>query len=283
MRIFWISILLLTVGINNTVAQRFGEPLEGVNSFYAETKQVNQFFRRFNCDEAPDGERYYPGDKLYRDREQRLLYLPELFDKANPSISKEVKQDFIDDIVKGSKPIFLDFHGGKWFAEVNAAFTYNGKRTQAKLFMKLQEEKVGSKWVFEHVIFEPFVKNGIPKQPQSIPAVSPPQKFLHPMSHELDFMNLRKVFSRPEYLFHYLADEPVEGQASAFLYACQKGRIQFISVNEVKFHFMQIDNWYFELSEFNRPGTNRGWLISQLSQISESDKQLLKKYIFQLI
>jgi uncharacterized ion transporter superfamily protein YfcC len=33
---------------------------------YAETKQVNQFFRRFNGEEDEKGERYYPKDRQYR-------------------------------------------------------------------------------------------------------------------------------------------------------------------------------------------------------------------------
>jgi hypothetical protein len=32
----------------------------------ASTKQVNQFFRRFNGEESTKGERYYEGDKDYR-------------------------------------------------------------------------------------------------------------------------------------------------------------------------------------------------------------------------
>ena len=54
-----------------------------------------------------------------------------------------------------------------------------------------------------------------------------------------------------------------------------------VPVQEVKFHFFQIDGWYFELSQFNRPGDNTGWLISNLVKIkNESEKNLLRKYVY---
>ena len=53
------------------------------SELYAETKQVNQFFRRFNNEEDRLGERYYPGDSKYRDSEFRNVYLNMLFDLQN--------------------------------------------------------------------------------------------------------------------------------------------------------------------------------------------------------
>jgi hypothetical protein len=48
----------------------------------------------------------------------------------------------------------------------------------------------------------------------------------------------------------------------------------------VKFHFFQVDGWYFELSEFNRQGYNKGWLISTLMKITDKDKDVLMKFIY---
>jgi hypothetical protein len=61
----------------------------------------------------------------------------------------------------------------------------------------------------------------------------------------------------------------------------RKGNLKFKSVEEMKFHFFQINGWYFELSEFNRPGYNSGWLISSLVKVNnEAEKTLLKKHLF---
>jgi hypothetical protein len=67
---------------------------------------------------------------------------------------------------------------------------------------------------------------------------------------------------------------------SIFLYEIKKGNIQFKSVRNVKFHFFQINDWYFEISEFNRRGHNKGWLISNLVKVPEDQKILLKEYIY---
>ena len=48
--------------------------------FYAQTKQVNQFFRRFNAEEDVRGKRTYTGDSIFRDLKSRKKYLNILFD-----------------------------------------------------------------------------------------------------------------------------------------------------------------------------------------------------------
>ena len=53
---------------------------EDESKLYAETKQVNQFFRRFNGEEDEKGERYYPKDKQYRSEKLRRKYIGMLFD-----------------------------------------------------------------------------------------------------------------------------------------------------------------------------------------------------------
>ena len=73
--------ILLGPGI--LVAQNIGNFVEDESDLYASTKQVNQFFRRFNGEEDFKGERLYPEDKGYRDPELRKKYLENLFDHDN--------------------------------------------------------------------------------------------------------------------------------------------------------------------------------------------------------
>ncbi len=61
---------------------------EDESKLYAETKQVNQFFRRFNGEEDEKGERYYPRDKQYRSEKLRKKYIGILFDDNNGGISR---------------------------------------------------------------------------------------------------------------------------------------------------------------------------------------------------
>ena len=251
------------------------EYLGDESALYAETKQINQFFRRFNSEEDLNGNRLYPKQKGYRDAKFRKKYIKLLFDNETSSIKNELKTAFIGGVTKGSSPEYLNLHGGDWFAKVNAKFTYKGKSENATLFLKIQEEKVGSKWVLMKVFFDPFSR--LFEKPGSNGHSE--KTFIHPMSHELDFMNLRKAFENKEIVEHYAAKEFKPDHLTLFLFEMKKGNLKFENISNVKFHVFQIEDWYFELSHFNRSGNNTGWLISDLLQISGEEKEKLVKYL----
>lgn len=272
-RVFCLSCIFCTS--LPTSAQRINEYLGNESLLYAETKQINQFLRRFNCEESPYGKRYYPGDSLYHNRPTRDKYLKILFDLQNRYLTDSLKQAFIKDVNGTGKPKFLDFYGDDWFAEVKAQFIYQGKPQSATLFLKLQKEEVGHKWVFSQAYFEPFKL--LFSSAESVRGIPP---FIHPQSHELDFMNLHKVFLNKQQVELYASKEYQPDHLTLFLYEIKRGNLKFVTVEKVKFHFLQIENWYFELTEFVRNNNNRGWLISQLVKVPEDKKDVLLKYIY---
>lgn len=241
---------------------------------YAQTKQVNQFFRRFNGEEDEKGERFYPGDKLFRNEKLRRRYLSILFDESNSGVSNSLKTDFARHILEKPESTILNFHGGNWFSEVQAIFTMNGKDEMVTLFMELEKDHLGSKWVIQKAhadLFEPFFERDTTRV----------GRFLHPMSHELDFMNLRKAFSNRDSISQFTVRRFVPDHLSVFLYEVRKGNLRFKSVQQVKFHFFQLPGWYFEVSQFNRPGYNTGWLISNLVRLhNDAEKNLLRKHLY---
>ncbi|HEX8037953.1 MAG TPA: hypothetical protein VF490_02330 [Chryseosolibacter sp.] len=248
--------------------------MEDESRFYAESKQVNQFFRRFNGEEDEKGNRYYPGDKQYRSDRLRRQYLRILFDESNTGINSTLKTDFVRDVLNNGEKSILDFHGGNWCAEVHTTFTMNGKREAVILFMILEKHHLGTRWVIQKVhadMFEPYFRRDTVKVGQ----------FLHPMSHELDFMNLHKAFYNKDSIAQFAAKSFVPDHLSLFLYEIKKGNLRFQTVDEVKFHFFQIDGWYFGISEFNRSGYNTGWLISNIVKLNNpSEKDLLRKFLY---
>jgi hypothetical protein len=246
------------------------------SDLYASTKQVNQFFRRFNGEEDFKGERFYPEDKLYRDPKLRRTYLENLFNNDNPFITPALKESFISRMLKPESPVFLDFHGGSWFAEVTSSFNFKGQEKYLTLFLELEKDTIGSKWVITNAYFEPFAK--VFADQDSLRARG--QEFLHPMSHELDFMNLVRAFDDKESLEQYLAWKYKPDYLTLFIYEYKLGNLKFNSVSRVKFHFFQVDGWYFEISDYNRQGYNTGWLISNLMKISPEEKEILMKYIY---
>lgn len=243
--------------------------------FAASTKQLNQFFRRFNAEESQDGlTRYYAGDEKYHDRELRTKYISLLFDNQTSNIPENLKQEFKDQVLSESYPQYLNFHRGNWFAEVSTVFQYKGKREDITLFMKLEEEGLGYEWVIDKVTFDSF-KRFFDK------ADGNKKPFLHPLSHELGFMNLRKALQDNKKPESYTPDEFKPDYLTIFLYEIKNGNIKFETVKGVKFHFFQIDNWYFEVAQFNRPGFNTGWLVSNLSKYSdEKEKEVILNYIY---
>jgi len=273
-RAFLIS--LITIIGTQVSAQIVNDYLGDESDLYAQTKQVNQFFRRFNGEEDINGERYYPSNRQYQSKRLRKNYLEMLFDNENSFLTDELKRDFTDAVLEGDDPVILDFHGGSWFAEVTTQFEYLGIQRYLTLFLELEDDTVGSKWVITNVYFKPFSEAFMDQDSLRVKG----QKFLHPLSHELDFMNLVNAFKDNNSIEHYLAWKYEPDYLTLFIYEVKRGNLIFKTISAVKFHFFQIDGWYFELSEFNRQGYNKGWLISTLMKITDRDKDVLLKFIY---
>lgn len=248
--------------------------MDDESKLYAQSKQVNQFFRRFNGEESEKGDRYYPRDKQYRNAKLRKKYLGTLFDESNAGITDALKVEFAKHVLDKGEAAVLDFHGRDWFSEVQTRFTMNGVEKAITLYMELEKDHLGYKWVIRNVqsdMFLPYFQRDTTKV----------GRFLHPMSHELDFMNLRKAFAQSDSITQFASKKFEPDHLSVFLYEVKKGNLKFKSVENVKFHFFQIDGWYFEVSQFNRPGYNTGWLISNLVKVNnESEKKLLLNYLY---
>ncbi len=256
-----------------TKAQSVDRYLGDEAILYAQTKQVNQFFRRFNGEESISGQRFRSDDPQFRDAVVRKRYLQMIFDLESPYIDVKQRNQFIDLVMSKRKPVYLDFHTGDWFAEVTTQFDFYGNQKSVTLFLKLEEENLGYKWVITNVFFKPFHDLFADEDDGKM-------RFLHPLSHELDFMNLIKVFRETQKVVQYAAAGYKPDYLSMFLYELKRGNLSFQTVNNVKFHFFQVPGWYFELSEIRRSGPNSGWLISGLVDISEIEKDILLKYIY---
>src|SRR5579871_5319807 len=110
------------------------------SKFYAESKQVNQFFRRFNGEEDEKGNRYNEGDKNFRSNKLRKKYLAILFDEENKGLSHTLKKEFVESVLDKPQQSILDFHGGNWFAEVETVFLSNGQPVPITLFMEIEKD-----------------------------------------------------------------------------------------------------------------------------------------------
>jgi len=236
-------------------------------------KQVGQFFRRFNMEEDQYGKLLKQSDKRYHNIKIRTKLLEQMFDVHNPRTNSSLKKYFIEDVTNKKNPLYLNFLDKNWFAEVAATFTTNGKEEQLILFLTLEESGLGSKWVISNVYYG-YTRSFFPEM-DSAEAM---KYFLHPQSHELDFMNLHKGLDHPSRIQYYASDNFQPDYLTLFFYLMKTGQLKFKEITNVKFHFFQIPDWYFELSYYNRSDTNSGWLISNLKYVKEEEKQALIRF-----
>jgi hypothetical protein len=141
------------------------------------------------------------------------------------------------------------------------------------LFLAVEEEGLGSKWVITNVYCSEFNK--------LFPTGEMAEKekhFLHPMRHELDFMNIYKAFQDPEIIEYYASKDFQPDYLTLFFYEIKQGKLVFQHVDGVKFHVLQIKDWYFEVSWFNRSGLNSGWLMSNVIYMPEKEKSNVIKF-----
>ena len=228
--ITFLAIVFLLVG--NTFAQTIGDFKMDETELYAMTKQMGQFMRRFNYEEDQFGERLNPKDPNFRSNEMRRKSLPILFDQEKYGTQTDLQRYFIEDVTKGDST-YMTFLGGRWFSEVSCTFKYNGKDAKVMLFLTVEKEGLGSKWVLTNVYFSEFNK----LFPQG--EIAEREKhFLHPMSHELDFMNIYKVFQNPEVVDYYASKEFQPDYLTLFFYEIKQGKLVFQHVDSVKFHVL---------------------------------------------
>lgn len=265
-----ISIILLCT--TSSFAQSIGNVEMDERSLYAMTKQMSQFFSRFNNEEDQFGKKYHSKSTDYRNQEERKKILPLLFDDNNARTAGTLRNFFVEDLTK-SDSNFMNFTGGRWYAELSSTFIHNGKEVEIVMFLTVEKEGLGSKWVLTNIYYPTFSRlfpNGEIAERE--------KHFLHPMSHELDFMNIYKAFQEPEVIEYYASNKFTPDYLTLFFYEIKKGNLRFKNVDTLKFHIFQIKDWYFEVSWFNRPGTNSGWLISNLMYVSEDQKNNLLKF-----
>ena len=268
-----IFILALTIAIVWPAAgQTIGDFKMDETELYAMTKQMGQFMRRFNYEEDQFGEKLNPKDPKYRSNEMRRKSLPILFDQQKYGTQTDLQRYFIEDVTKDDST-YMTFLGGRWYSEVSTTFRYNGKLVNISLILAVEKEGLGSKWVLTNVYFSEFNKlfpNGEMAERE--------KHFLHPMSHELDFMNIYKAFQNPEVIEYYASKEFQPNYLTLFFYEIKQGKLVFQHVDSVKFHVFQIKDWYFEVSWFNRSGMNSGWLMSNVIYMPEKEKTNLIKF-----
>jgi hypothetical protein len=266
-------LLVLFAGSTLLAQELVSSQKSGEQIFTARTKQFGEFTARFNYESDFNGN---PVDQAFMAKMPREKMLSLLFDlkdprteQGNKNYSEEYvksKTDFIGEVKE--KNLLIDKHSPGIIAEARTRVIYNGKPHLISLF--LNQEMVGKtsiKWVLLSArgdIFDTF------KEDTSM------VRFIPPASHETDFINLKRALEDVDHLQYYASKDYSPDYLTLFFYFLNTGVIKYDYVEDVTYHIIDIQGWYFKVKDFNRNELNSGWLITDIRKNNLSFPDFLK-------
>lgn len=251
--------------------------------FVKEVKQLDQFFKRFNnredifTGELKSRETYLNEKKdLFKFQAERKKSLLSLLNYSDSVLIKNERTvDFINYAGDDSNHVELGYYDEDWYAKVECSFKYRGLKQLMPLTLKREgNSELGNKWVIIGVDL-PFIS----LNPVRIDTI----KFISPLNHELGFMDLFKVFRDNQNILQYTSEGFIPNNLSVFFYLIKTGELQYVSVNSIQYHFLQIRNWLFTVDYFNRASNNSGWLISSVKPMDDKEKKDYRKNVLNIL
>ncbi len=236
--------------------------------FIYEVKEIDEFFERFNNDPHSFIRGVYKARHVkYNITRQRLIR--SLFNYENMSRDSLIIKKFISDVTKKKKPVYLDFYGDDWYAELTCRFKYYSSSIVIPVIMKIEmTPNKGSKWMIVAVGSSNLKSKMVVTE---IAQSKITTKFISPTSHGTNFVSLKRAFDDRENLSGYF--EPIyykRPHMLEFYNAILYREIKFLSVTKIKYHFLVADKWTFTVENFTREALNSGWLISHIQKVSSS-------------
>jgi hypothetical protein len=243
--------------------------------FIYEVKQLDEFFERFNNDTASFIRRLYK-TRGVKYRIDRPALIRSLFNYETRSWPPGAIDSFVKKALPVRMPSATNYYGDGWFAEAICRFGYNGHVVDIPVILRVDTDRnKRSKWIITGVKQTLFASDAalpVPTKPMV------PGKFISPVSHCNYFIALGKAFDDKQNLAAYF--DPYFFQkynATGFYNAVLKNQIHFLHVKEIRYHFLQVNNYIFTVENFQRSSLNAGWLISNLTTASAADKQRFTK------
>lgn len=246
--------LAILLGISHWACGQFDSLSE--NSLQQRVKQLDEFVERFNYHIDHKGNTVAnPLDQKSRKKYILALMDVEMLKKADSS-----KRQLIDKFLSvvcgdSSKFWLLSLKSENWYAQADCKVTFKKKPNKMTLILKMEQSKEGNfRWSVTD-LQAPFIDLS-PKDST---------KFLTPISHELNFMQLAQFtqeYAQSVSMLHLLGKKPEA--VSIFYYLVKNKELQIDFVEHIRYHFSQIQGFYFTVKHFERKNGNVGWLIEDL-------------------
>jgi hypothetical protein len=234
--------------------------------FVYEVKEIDEFFERFNDEKGSFIRGVYKAHHVkFNIPRQRLIR--SLFNYENMSKDSVMINKFVSDVTKKKNPIYLDYYGDDWYAELTCKFRYHAATIEIPVIMKIEmAQNMGSKWMII-AVGPSALKSKIVVTEMAQSKVK--TNIISPTSNGTNFVSLKRVFEDKENLSDYF--ESAYSKSShmlEFYNAILYGDIDFLDVIKIKYHFLLPARWIFTAEDFIREELNSGWLINHMEEVS---------------
>ena len=255
-----IVVLIWDISLSQTILT---DPNQNQQQFIARIKQFNEFIDRFNYKTDFNGE---PVDSSFSTDYPRERYLEHLFDRDSSSfINQALAEKFIADIIGNN--LYVYKYSDNIVASARTRILSADRPEAVTIF--LNQEIVGDdmvKWVILDV--DSDILRFMEKDTTHI-------RFISPSSNETNFINLKRALQDSSHLQEYAHNNYRYDPLSVFFYCLNKNIIEIEHVEKLSYYIIDIPGWCFKIEEFNRPGYNSGWLISDLFESDLGLRELL--------
>jgi len=173
---------------------------------------------------------------------------------------------FVSDVTKKKKPIYLDYYGDDWYAELTCKFKYNATSIIIPVIMKIEmTQNKGSKWMIV-AVGSSNLKSKIVVTEMAQSKVK--TNIISPTSNGTNFVSLKRAFDDKENLSDYFESAYMKrSNMLEFYNAILNSDIDFLDVIKIKYHFLLAGGWIFTVEDFIREELNSGWLISHMEKV----------------
>jgi hypothetical protein len=234
--------------------------------FVYEVKQIDEFFERFNDEKNSFIRGVYKAHHVKFNIPRQLL-IRSLFNRENISKDSVMINEFVSDVTKKNKPIYLDYYGNDWYAELTCKFQYNAASIEIPVIMKIEmTENSGSKWMIVAV-----GSSGLKSKIVVTEMVQSKVKtnIISPTSNGTNFVSLKRAFDDKENLSDYFESAYFkQSNMLEFYNAILNRDVDFLEVIKIKYHFLLAGRWIFTVEDYIREELNSGWLINHLEEVS---------------
>jgi hypothetical protein len=237
--------------------------------FVYEVKEIDEFFERFNDEKGSFIRGVYKAHHVKFDIPRQRL-IRSLFNYENMLKDSDMINKFVSDVTKKNKPIYLDYYGDDWYAELTCKFKYNDASIVIPVIMKIEmTQNKGSKWMIV-AVGSSALKSKIVVTEMAQSKVK--SNIISPTSNGTNFVSLKRAFDDKENLSDYFESAYFKmSNVLEFYNAILNRDIEFLDVIKLKYHFLLAGGWIFTVEDFIREELNSGWLINHMEKVSSEE------------